>query len=192
MQDAVGPGVAAAGDPCPLRRGVADGSLLECQQRTQRRVREAAVADQIADGHERRHPDGMAFRQLAARLGREIGPVLDRVDPGSQRGAHGAVAVGVRHDGKALVVGDFRELCNEILRHRLVGQNAVVIEIHQPGDHKLDKVSAAFFDLCDKRAEIVDRFKAAPDEAPVVPLAVDRKDRRAVADAVFWGQLRGQ
>ena len=50
VQDAVGPGVAAAGDPCPLRRGVADGSLLECQQRTQRRVREAAVADQIADG----------------------------------------------------------------------------------------------------------------------------------------------
>lgn len=57
-----------------------DRSLLECQQRTQRRVREAAVADQIADGHERRHPDGMAFRQLAARLGREIGPVLDQLE----------------------------------------------------------------------------------------------------------------
>ena len=117
--------------------------------------------------------------------------MLDRIDPGFHRAAHCRVAVGVRHDGKALVVGDFRELCNEILRHRLVGQNAVVIEIHQPGDHKLDKVSAAFFDLCDKRAEIVDRFKAAPDEAPVVPLAVDGKARRAVGHAVFSRQLAG-
>ena len=41
------------------------------------------------------------------------------------------------------------------------------------------------------RAEIVDRFKAAPDEAPVVPLAVDGKARRAVGHAVFSRQLAG-
>ena len=87
-------------------------------------------------------------------------------------------------------MGNGDHIVNFRFRQRLVRQYAEMVKIHQAGDHDLNEVRPlrpCFRDQCAVLHHIV---KAAPDEAAVMAVFMDRKCGRAVANAVLLGDLR--
>ena len=118
--------------------------------------------------------------------------MLNGVDAAKQRRADGTVAVGVRHDGKPCVVRHGDHGADLAFGQRPPGDDAVVVKVHQAGDHELDKMGSLGFRFGHKRAVFVRRVKAAADEAAVVPGFVDREGGHTVADAVFRREPGGK
>ena len=184
--------IAARRDECPKCRRPGDRSLLIGQQRLHSLVREAALADQIANRGQCRHPYRPALCQPVQRIVRQIGSVLDRVNARRNGRGDRCVAVRVRHDRKSGLMRNVRQHPDLFSGHGRVGQHTVVVEVHQARDHDFDEVPAARTDLRGQRPEFRLRFIAAADEAAVVAALVDREAGRAVADAVFLRDLRGK
>ena len=121
----------------------------------------------------------------------QIRAVFHGIHPGQRRSFHRPGAVGVGHYGKAFLVGNMDQLPDGFRGKAVLGQHTEAIKIHQTGDHDFDKIRA-FRPLLSNHSGILGEiFVLFPNKAAVVTLRAQRRQRRAVGDAVLPRQRPG-
>ena len=116
--------------------------------------------------------------------------MFDAVDSCFHGVEYSALAVGVRHDGKALFMRYMDHLAYGGSRQVVVSDAAVLAKIHDARSHYLDEVRAESFRFVDKRCVLAHVRESTTDDRAVISLLVNGEDGRAIVYVIFGSDAR--
>ena len=118
--------------------------------------------------------------------------MLDAVHASLNRRKHCLLAVRVRHDGKALFVGDVNHLAHLGGFQIEMRDAPELVEVHDAGGHNLDEIGtlrSRLFHKCRISTQILER---TPHDGTIPAFAVDGENGRTVVDAILGSNALGQ